>query len=195
MKKLLIIALFFLIPSTSFAESTHHYICEDFAENPYALSCTDGAWTFTEGNYYIYDSAGAFNISFGTWYLSATVTDENGKTFELGANETSHHTFQHSFFSVEQIVTTSHKMEIGNYGHDGQATGIISEICITDTAGACESASPIAEEKIPTLFSTFIDRYAITLAWIFGSFLFLALIHLFFSVLEGFRMFTHKNSL
>lgn len=117
-------------PVGAFAETTHHYVCTDFTtQSPWSCSSDSldsTGWTSGGQDAYAYD----INWS-GTVYISYTTTQTNTRIFGEISGEYN--------LSGNQ---TDYAINTGGGGidfnvHQTSEKGVISNICVSDTIGAC----------------------------------------------------------
>lgn len=139
------------------AVSTHNYICADF-DALSGATCSGNTITFHTGvSEYISDDNGTFTMSNGTWYLSVVYSGSGTARWLCGptGTPTCNTPSTHGFTTT--LVAEPFTVDSGGAGTlyfrndlSGYFAGTLTNICITDTDGACEGT----EEATSTIATT-----------------------------------------
>lgn len=139
---LVLIVLFSLsIPQTK-AATVHHYVCADMGVNGNA-TCTGNVWTNTGGTGGTgYTPGSSYNLSplGATYYISETTTGTPMGQITDGITS-SCCGFTASTLTAQPETNTWGATAAGfQFFNGGSGAYTISNLCVTDTPGACESA-------------------------------------------------------
>jgi len=144
------LVIFMALPLAASAATTHHYVCADLSITAGSPTCSNDVWTFTNVEIQtVADTGGAvFDLQGTDWYVSATVTatenlgisflcDNYPTTCSLFRKTT---TFVDEPYSVAGGTATGFDMT-NNQGGAVYNNGVVAELCISDTVGACSSTA------------------------------------------------------
>ncbi len=160
MKKYLLIALLLLVPALSHAAITHHYTCADFSGPNGSETCTGSTITWsstTKGA--LFDDGTHFNLNGTTnWLISFTASGSGTGNYQCSSGSCG--TIYHWTTTVSDVAFTNNSgiNPEGIYFENGASTGAgnfvgtMTNICITDTAGGCSSATVKTSFGILTFF-------------------------------------------
>jgi len=136
------IGIMFFIPIPAYA-TTYTYDCGDLS-NADGAACTSGAWSKASA-FSLLDAGGFGPLAAGTWYFSAIVSADTANPFRITCYEYSSGTCNtYATVSVGTIEALPFDVLSGTsngiYLWGQTATNpAISELCITDIEGDCES--------------------------------------------------------
>jgi len=162
MKKLLYILLL-LLPSISLAATTHHYTCAELSITAGSPTCSADAWTFANTEVQTVDdiSGVALDLQGVTWYVSWTQTGGQEIRYLCDNYPTSCTFNGHSATFTAQSWAVSAGTPTGfiitnNVGGGVYHSGVVSNVCVTDTSGDCE-ATPSGGTTASTTYM-FVDN-------------------------------------
>jgi len=141
------LVIFMALPLAASAAVTHHYVCADLSTTAGSPTCSNDAWTFSDVEIQTKtDISGAvLDLQGGNWFVSWVQTGGEEIRYLCDNYPTSCSYNGHTATFVDQSWNVSGGTATGfsitnNVGGGDYNNGVISEVCISDTVGACASS-------------------------------------------------------
>jgi len=132
--------LFFFSVLNAQAATTHHFECPDTPNMDPSVNCNSGDWVASSPGS-AYDNGSNYSVPSGTQYISATVV--NSSNFQMycydGSGNPCTATSLSPGVNVDVPMTFTGSAGLYIFGNGGGGWEI-SDLCITDTPGDCQSS-------------------------------------------------------